>query len=265
MDPVQASWRFIPFSEMNGAMNMALDVLFLEEAESTVPVLRLYGFSPPCISLGLNQKISEDSIKRTQERGFEIVRRPSGGRAVLHYKDLTYSFIACQKGHGSIGVLESGVSSAYKQICSGLQSAFGHLGLKTELGTSSSAYRNQVDCFLATTNADLHVDGLKLAGSAQLRRRNAVLQHGSIPLNLDQDLMAELLGINKSEERKNERHANLFELLGRVVPISELNEAMRLGFSSAFETSFSIREPDASELSRAEKLTGEFVLADAMS
>ncbi|MBX9721047.1 MAG: hypothetical protein K2X81_06620 [Candidatus Obscuribacterales bacterium] len=226
---------------------MALDTMLLEKAEKSAPVLRLYGFKPACMTIGLSQKLSDESRENILKRGFDIVRRPSGGRAVLHYKDLTYSFVGAETGVGDFGFLERGVSAAYKQICCGLQQAFSILGVNAELGSAEAAYRHLADCFLATTNADLHHKGKKLAGSAQLRRRGAVLQHGSIPLNLEQGLVAELLGGQENKNGNLERHANLFELLGKTLSFEELNQAMKAGFESAYDV-----ELDTIELSREE-------------
>jgi lipoate-protein ligase A len=252
-----SNWRFIPFLEHDGATNMAIDIALLEKALESAPVLRLYGFSPPCVSIGLNQKIDPSMYERTREKGFDIVRRPSGGRAVLHHMDLTYAFIASEKNSGDHGILEHSVSNAYKQICLGLQEAFYILGVRTELGSAQAAYRHLADCFLATTNADLHHNGKKLAGSAQLRRHNCVLQHGSIPLALEQDAMAELLG--ERQAAKAERHANLFEILNRRVEISELNDAMRRGFEKAFQIEFDSEPLSREELEIAEANKAEYL------
>lgn len=251
-----AKWRFIPFSEHDGATNMAIDIALLERALETPPVLRLYGFTPACVSIGLNQKLDQGICSRTEARGFDVVRRPSGGRAVLHYKDLTYAYVAAEKNKGEHGVLEHSVSNAYKQICQGLQEAFSLLGLKTELGSAQAAYRHLADCFLATTNADLHFNGKKLAGSAQLRRHSCVLQHGSIPLELEQDIMPEILGQARAVDQ--ERHANLFEILGRKLSMDELNQAMRQGFEKAFEVEFEIVPLSAEELSAAALTRAEY-------
>jgi lipoyl(octanoyl) transferase len=270
------NWRFIPYAEFDGASNMAIDVGLLERAESCLsriaghgrtegaefypPVLRLYGFSPPCLSIGFSQALPEDVTSRVRARGFEIVRRPTGGRAVLHFKDLTYSFVAAEKGEGDLGILEASVSAAYRQICAGLSEAFLLLGFAVELGPAQAAYRHLVDCFAATTNADLHFQGCKLAGSAQLRRRGAVLQHGSIPLSLDQELVSELLaGAQVGRvERKTDHHANLFEILKRSVSFAELNQAMKTGFERAFSVEFEESELSSEELAQAGKRKSEF-------
>ena len=241
---------------------MAIDVGLLEEAEHNPPVLRLYGFAPPCMSIGLAQKLPQDTVARIEQRGFDIVRRPSGGRAVLHYKDITYAFIASQTGTSSYGILQHSVSAAYRQICEGLKETFLLLGLAVELGPAEAAYRHLADCFLATTNADLHYAGRKLAGSAQLRRRGCVLQHGSIPLNLEQDLVPSLLGAEQSSAKTAEdRHANLFDMLGHSLSTSELNEAMQQGFARAFNVGFDSRPLSELELAKAKLQRDDYVFS----
>ncbi len=237
---------------------MAIDEYLLEQQlNGGAPTLRLYAFNPPTVTIGLSQKIGADTIDRIRSKGFDVTRRPTGGRAVLHHKDLTYAFVARDISQDDGGILARSVSAAYKQICGGLQNAFDILGLKAELGSSEVPYRHLADCFLATTNADLQFDGKKLAGSAQLRRRGAVLQHGSIPLNLEQGLMLELLEGKKLTDSPElagaNRHANLFDALGRKLPIEELCNAIREGFECAFAHSF-IEEPlSQEELHDAEK------------
>lgn len=250
------SWRFIPYFCFDAAMNMAIDEYLLEAHLSgkIPPTLRLYGFDPPAITIGRNQFFPEEAIQRGRERGFAVARRPTGGRAVLHHKDITYAFIGSEIGHGPDGVLEASVTGAYKQISGGLQAAFDRFGLRADLGQANSAYRDLSDCFLATTQADLHIDGLKLAGSAQLRRRTAVLQHGSIPLSLEQGLMQEILSGVSEDRQSYRRHANLFQLAGRSIPISELEEAFKSGFEQAFSIELLRSELTESELVAAGEL-----------
>lgn len=229
---------------------MAIDELLLkQQIEGAEPTLRLYAFNPPTVTIGLNQKLDADAVERIKARGFDLTRRPTGGRAVLHHKDITYSFVARESSSNNEGILAKSVSAAYKQICSGLQNAFEILGLNAELGSAEVPYRHLADCFLATTNADLQFDGKKLAGSAQLRRRGAVLQHGSIPLNLEQGLMLELLEgknlLDYPELARSNRHANLFEAVGRELSHVELCQALQAGFERAFAHEF--KEQDLSQ------------------
>lgn len=235
---------------------MAIDEVLLESViAGEAPVLRLYGFNPTAVSLGLNQKLSTELEQAAAQAKIDLVRRPTGGRAVLHHNELTYSFCAGEQGQFKHGVLLPSVAKAYRQICAGLEEAFALLGVKAELGQSSASYRQVEDCFLATTNADLHVGGKKLVGSAQLRRKGAVLQHGSILLNQDQDEMPKLLG---QKSAPGERHLNLFTLLGKELPLSTLENAMEQGFARAFKVKFESLPLRPQELERAAELAPNF-------
>lgn len=244
---------------------MAIDTTLLEDAANSTPVLRLYGFAPPCLSTGFNQRLSPEMIERARQKGFEIVRRPTGGRAVVHLNDLTYSFVACEKGTGAYGILDHSISASYRQICAGLQEAFVLLGLRVEIGAAKTPYRHLSDCFLSTTGADLHFEGLKIAGSAQLRRRGAVLQHGSIPLNLEQKLARDLFvdelpaGIDESSKA---RHANLFDAAGRPLSLAEMSRALKTGFEKAFAVELEEVVLKDTELDRVKKTRSEFLYSE---
>lgn len=242
------NWRLITYGEFEPAFNMAADEAILEAhlAGEVPPTLRLYGWKPAAISIGYSQKISETEISSITKHGLDVVRRPTGGRAVLHLGDLTYSFVGSSTEDGSSGdaraghrahaknqhLLSTSVAGAYKEICQGLILAIEQFGITLELGSSKSDYRANYDCFRATTNADLQYANKKMIGSAQLRRKNAVLQHGSILLDQSQNKMNEVYG--GTSEVENDRHANLFEVIGKTVSMSELEEAMKQGFSKAF-------------------------------
>lgn len=245
---------------------MAIDEAILDaHLEGSSPVtLRIYGWKPHAVSIGYAQKFSKEQVENFEGSGFAVVRRPTGGRAVLHTGELTYSFVASTAGDDKDGVLGTSISQAYMQICQGLLNAMATLGVELSVGTASRSYKDFNDCFQATTNADLHYNGKKMIGSAQLRRHNAVLQHGSILLNQSQELMTELLGAKSSfkESSKNfdefqsysgtaedtdsekiggrtrQRHANLFEILGKELTVAEMQEALKKGFEKAFGSTF---------------------------
>lgn len=242
------AWRLIPYSLHDAADNMAIDEAILDAhlAGQSPPTLRLYGWKPPAVSIGYGQKLSAPVEERIRSHGFDIVRRATGGRAVLHSHELTYSFVGSATGGDSVdnAFLSESVVKAYKQICEGLIQAFNEIGLALSLGASSAEYRNAHDCFLATTSADLHYQGKKMIGSAQLRRRSAVLQHGSILLDQPQDLMRTLLRPSAdssvpqkigNDELAEQRHANLYDVLGERVSIDHLQDAMKTGFEKAFQ------------------------------
>jgi lipoate-protein ligase A len=257
-------WRLIRYDNFDGATNMAIDEAILEShiKGDTPPTLRFYGFKPEAISLGYAQKLDDALLQRLSQSKYSMVRRPTGGRAVLHAGDLTYSFVgssanadtAGSASNESAGFLDRSVSKAYKQICAGLIEGLQILGLKSGLGASHVNYRDVHDCFLAATGADLQVDGLKLVGSAQLRRHHGVLQHGSILLNQEQEIMANLcspeavlVAASAQKDLKLSHHANLFDLIG-TRSISEIEEALIAGFSKAFGTTF-----ETTSLTPAEK------------
>lgn len=224
--------RFLSEDSFDGAMNMAIDEAILESfitGESGI-TLRLYRFSPPAVTLGLNQNLAPDLVSHIRQSGVDVVRRPTGGRAVLHMDDITYSFVAGDRSLPG-GLLSTSVTASYKEICQGLLNAFSILGVNCQLGQSGSAYRHLSDCFKATTSCDLHFQGVKVMGSAQVRRRGAVLQHGSAPLNQGQLLMSSLL----REPEQTARHANLQEVAGKILSRSMLEQAFRVGFAQAFD------------------------------
>lgn len=240
------NWRLLPYSIHDGITNMAIDEAILEAHLKGLvpPTLRLYGFQPAAITVGYNQKLPDYVEQRASEKGIDIARRPTGGRAVLHLNDLTYSFIGTSEHAGEPHVfadtfLQNSILGAYKQICHGLELALKYLGLEVESGELSVPYKHLHDCFLATTGSDLHYKGKKLIGSAQLRRRWAVLQHGSLLLNQAQSIMPELLAVEDSKDANVDRHANLFDILGKELDMQTLQKAFQKGFETAFNASFS--------------------------
>jgi lipoate-protein ligase A len=225
-------WRLIPYAEHDGATNMAIDEAILEQhiKGDAPPTLRVYGFAPPCVTIGLSQKLDDSVSARIRSDGIDVVRRPTGGRAVLHLHDLTYSFVGSDTTRG--GRFATSISESYRQISQGLVEAFAQLGVPTELGATGVAYRHLQDCFMATTGSDLHHNGTKLIGSAQVRRRGAILQHGSVPLHQDPELMPRLLGEPVAPDAP--RHLNLFDLIGHPVSFEQLEAAFKAGFERAF-------------------------------
>jgi len=233
------TWRLIDYESFDAATNMAIDEAILEAhiAGAVPPTLRFYGWAPPAVSIGYGQKLPDKAREKIVERGFDVVRRPTGGRAVLHLDELTYSFTGSGKNLGS-SVIES-----YKKICHALILGFKNLGVDVEIGKGQAASNQVHDCFTATTTADLHHQGKKIVGSAQLRRHDALLQHGSILLCQDQDLMGELLLMkDKGSKEDKLRHANLFEITGIVLSASELIPAFKKGFEETFSVTIEAGE-----------------------
>lgn len=183
--------RFIPYKVLSGKENMQIDSDLLDYAIKNnlqEPIFRLYGWSPACVSLGRNQKddfLDYDFLKKND---IDIVRRLTGGRALLHDKELTYSYIC------PVTFLKNGenVVESYKEISQFLIEKLEKLGIHTEFGTQK-AVRTKFDfCMLISTGADLCYQGKKLIGSAQCRKNGYILQHGSILYDYDKDFLEKI-------------------------------------------------------------------------
>ena len=169
---------------------MAIDEWLLKQHQSGhPPTLRFYTWSPSAISLGYHQRKYPLYWQNLIWEGkqLDLIRRPTGGRAVLHHGDLTYAVVASG--------FPGNRMEAYKKICEFLIQGWRNLGIELNYGTAGRGYINNPNCFGTATGADLvTVDGSKLIGSAQLRRGNAILQHGSMRLNPDRELFKKVFG-----------------------------------------------------------------------
>ena len=191
--------KFIPYEVKTGAENMQIDSDLLDwaiENNFQDSIFRLYGWSPACISLGRNQKgdfLDENFLK---ENNIDVVRRLTGGRALLHDKELTYSFI-CPFDYLQHG---ENVVDSYKEISEFLITKLGKLGIHTTFGTQKAVKTKFDYCMLISTGADLCYRGKKLIGSAQCRKNGYILQHGSILIDYDKELLEKIFEEKVSTE-----------------------------------------------------------------
>jgi lipoate-protein ligase A len=255
------TWRLIVSSPGTGAWNMALDEAILESAanRNSLPTLRLYSWSPPCISLGYAQPVSQIDLQRLHSFKWDIVRRPSGGRAILHTDELTYSVAApIDDPHFCGGVLES-----YRHISKGLVQALTNLHLEIEIQPEvqlSDAEREQAICFEMPSSYEITASGKKLVGSAQVRRKGGVLQHGSLPLGGDIARICQVLSCPDEEERTRaashlrERATTMEQLLGKSVSWQDAVNAMVEGFEAALGIHLDQQILTKVEIERAEAL-----------
>jgi lipoate-protein ligase A len=173
----------------SGAENMAIDAELLDRADRTgASFLRLYRFDPPCLSLGRNEPAAHYDHTEIARRGLDVVRRPTGGRAVWHEHEVTYAVAAPI-------ALFRGLRTAYRAIHARLAAALRSLGVDATLALhhpppSSAVLRQPVPCFAIPAAGEILVAGRKLVGSAQVRKRSAFLQHGSILLDGSQEIVA---------------------------------------------------------------------------
>jgi lipoate-protein ligase A len=177
--------------EAPGAVQMAIDHWLLTQHQlgRSPSVLRFYTWSPPAISLGYHQHRWPQAWHHLSWQGqpVDLVRRPSGGRAVLHQGDLTYAVITSG--------LAGNRTQAYQTLCEFLIEGWRSLGVPLNYGQGGRGYIQNPNCFETATTADLVLpDGSKLIGSAQFRHKNSILQHGSMRLQPDADLFRQVFG-----------------------------------------------------------------------
>jgi lipoate-protein ligase A len=205
-----AEWRFLSSGYNNGPTNMAIDEAILEAIAkgNSPPTLRVYGWEPACLSLGFRQSYDIVNVDFCRDAGWEIVRRPTGGRAILHIDELTYSVCAPAvepRVRGS--VLES-----YQRLSKALLAGLNLMGLspaRAEPDPQSDS-KDSPACFDEPSDYEITIDGRKLIGSAQMRKKGAVLQHGSIPLSGDLARIVTALHFDGLEDQQA-----LVEHLGR--------------------------------------------------
>lgn len=293
--PGPTPWRLIFSGHLSGAENMAVDEAIFEAvaARQAPPTLRLYGWEPPAVSLGYAQALDE-RVKRAEicRRGYGLVRRPTGGRAIIHHHEVTYS--VCVR----LADLSAGrsVMQSYRELSRGVEcglallgvpammpsrqrersgaagGAGGHSGEEPAGGRAGGGARGHSGgcaadrgrdlptvCFARTAGGDMVAEGRKIVGSAQMRRSEAVLQHGSIPLRLDPEEHLALLGGGASAgegERSALRRAavGVAEVLGRDVSFEELAGAVARGFSEALGIELTQEALSPAEAVRAREL-----------
>lgn len=239
------TWRYLPYNVFSGAENMAIDEALLLTMASMVnpqPLLRFYGWKPATLSLGYAQSYHREVDEEAcQLEGIDIVRRPTGGRAVLHQYELTYSLIAPEHDPNVSGT----VVQSYLKISQALSMGLQNLGVPAEMvasggtgGATSSA------CFDAPSWYELVVGGRKLVGSAQMRKEGMLLQHGSILLHMDSDLLFRLLKFSSEEIRQRlltgfkAKACALDEVWTRPIAREELEREICAGFCAIMGIDF---------------------------
>jgi lipoate-protein ligase A len=238
------NWRFIDSGLADGATNMAIDeaILHAVSENKAPPTIRFYGWQPAALSLGYFQSVHKSTnIDALRARGFDLVRRPTGGRAVFHQHELTYSIIVPESDPD----IPRTVNEAYRVLSFGLLYGFRTLGLQAELMNlykkveyaDGQDYRSSA-CFDAPSWYELVVEGRKVAGSAQTRKKGVLLQHGSILLELDIDLLLELLGVTEHDAFQRSKQ----KLLASAVSINHLLRAKGRGPCTVDELKQPFRE-----------------------
>jgi len=254
-------WRLIIDAEPQSApMNMAIDeaMLKLHYYLQTPPTLRLYQWRKPTLSIGYFQKIDRDiDLETLKKSGVELIRRSTGGRAVLHHHELTYSVVLGE----DYPQMPKGVTESYRYLSQGLVKALEYLDIPCELAFKTEKTKNlSPACFDTPSQYELLVQSKKIIGSAQVRKQGTILQHGSIPLQLNTDLLFSLLRFRNDsiQERMKQKFVEkaiaINEVSRRDYAIAEIQEAVIGGFAEALSIKLEHQSLMPEEIALAEDL-----------
>ena len=242
---------------------MAVDEAILDSIGrgDSSPTLRLYAWQPACLSLGHAQPFADVDVRRLRERGWNVVRRATGGRAILHTDELTYSVI----GSAEEPLLAGGVLESYNRIAQALLRAVKDLELAVEMkeGKIREQPAPNPVCFEVPSTYEITVLGKKLIGSAQARKKEGVLQHGSLPLTGDLTRICQALAFESESAREEAskrllaRATTVESALGRPVSWERAATAFLRAFETELGLCFERGELSESEARRAEELVIE--------
>ncbi|MBD3376103.1 hypothetical protein GF406_13795 [candidate division KSB1 bacterium] len=257
-------WRFINSEARSGALNMAIDRLLADKGQ---PCLRVYGWNPPAISLGFHQPVHEVDFVKCHQDNIDIVLRPTGGRAVLHARELTYAVVLPQ----SSPFYESRVLPVYETISKAIIASLKLLDLPVEWKPSQKTLNNLSKgalasiCYASTVQYEIGFQGKKLVGSAQRRIGGAVLQHGSMLIG-DKHLDLPFY-LKRGDDRYKKmihevmrKHTICLDQISHSrISYAQLAMALRQGFASCLDIEFYDQPLTAEELLLGEQNAGAYV------
>ncbi|MCX5642356.1 MAG: lipoate--protein ligase family protein [Candidatus Omnitrophica bacterium] len=233
------NWQLIDTNKGTGKYNMEFDLKLLASAEKgeIPPTLRFYRWNPPAVSFGSGQKPEEEAnFDFCRQNGIDIVRRPSGGGAILHEDEITYSFTGQISDHPAFQDL----LSSYYIIVEGLMAGLKKIGVNAEVrGGKSSGPERFIPCFALSSRHDLVVNDKKIIGSAQRRKKNAFMQHGSIPISYNPQLVT---GVFPNPQDFFDKATSIAEVLGYKPEDSVIKEALAQGMEESLGVKFNLQQ-----------------------
>lgn len=271
---MKSDWRFLNTGSYSAAMNMAVDNTLLRGVQKGgAPTVRFYTWSAPAISFGYAQDpYNEVNVERCIDAGFDLVRRPTGGRAVLHWEELTYSVVAPLDASISWG---KRIDEAYRVIGNCLVKGLQSFGIEAELEKnqidSEKVPRSNVSspCFSSIARSEVKLNGRKLVGSAQRRFTGAMLQHGSIILGnkherlIDYLLLEEHDCVRWKKELQN-KCISLGECMKNEINLDHLIDCLFLGFSKEFNCQLRVENASDDEWNRASEDMGKWCISSSL-
>lgn len=266
-------WRLLLPVDGTGAFHMAADVAVLEgiRANKGAPTLRFYRWTPPCVTLGKFQPAEGNvQLDNCRRLGFDVVKRPTGGRAILHDHEVTFSVIVAEEHLPQAG---ASIMDSYRELGRALEAGMRRLGLTAELidrratarggdPASVNATGNPA-CFAAKARCDLMVNGRKIIGSAQMRKDGFILQQNSLPLKVNFPLWDDVFYRSDWQSVAQGGAVDLWSAAAREVGYDEVVDALRYGFTTALGIEFEESRLSEDEDRRARELLPEYLVASA--
>lgn len=266
------TWRLIIDPPLAGALNMAVDeaLLYSIGAGQALPTLRLYAWQPTCLSLGYAQPGADVDQARLQEHGWQVVRRLTGGRAILHTdqrSELTYS-LTLPKEHG---LAAGSILDSYRRLSAALLQAVQSIGLaaNADQQLDGAAKLQGPVCFEVPSNYEITAGGKKLIGSAQVRKHAALLQHGSLPLDGSLGQICEALHFadeatrRLAQDRVLTRATTLSAALGRPIDWQAAADALINAAEACFDVRLERDGLNQAERAQADQLCAQRYRSDA--
>jgi lipoyl(octanoyl) transferase len=256
------TWRLLNTRHLDGATNMATDEAISRAVQANLapPTLRFFGWRPACLSLGQAQPGGDVDRAACLAAGVAVVRRPTGGRAILHIDELTYSVIAPEHEPRVVGT----IVESYRRLSAGLLNGLLLLGVPTrQVEQPDNHDRDQGPvCFEVPSNYEIVFDGKKLVGSAQMRKAGVVLQHGTLPLHGDIARISLYLAQHPDQARVRQRATTVEAAIGREVDYDMAAQMMARGFAEALHLQLAAGELTLEEQAWAAELRRDKYAAD---
>ena len=265
-----ADWRLVLPGDGPGAYHMAADAAVVESirAGTSGPMLRFYRWTPACVTLGKFQPAEGNvQLENCRRLGVEVAKRPTGGRAILHDREVTFSIILAETDLPGSG---SGVMDSYRVLGAALVDGLQRLGLPAELVDRHARVRGadaevmsaigNPACFAAKARCDLMVNERKIIGCAQLRRGGVILQQNSLPVSIDFPMWEQVFYRADWQNVMEEGAVDLSTAAGRVIPEAEVVAALCEGFRTVLGAELVVGTLTPEEEARARALTPEYAV-----
>lgn len=243
------NWSLIISGENNGKYNMDFDLWLAQNYNTDKPILRLYQWKPYCISLGANQSFDDVNLEKVKADKIDVVKRPTGGRAILHSEELTYSVVYPIDDTTSSKNIYNEINLALRKGLIEFDSKLSKIELEHTQPNFKEFYKSEISaiCFAVSAKSELNFNGKKIVGSAQRKIGNVILQHGSILCGQYHKKIVDYLNINESNKEIilkeiSDTTVDLKTALDHDIDYSKLTTAILKGFENHFDTKFDVIE-----------------------